>query len=70
VLGHTDGQEKALTYQFAGKSSSGLPPNGEWRCFSLADVENARVREGAWHTGSSHMTTQVCVEVVDVDVNR
>src|SRR5580704_12352825 len=26
VLGHSGGQEKALTYQFAGRSKSGLPP--------------------------------------------
>jgi hypothetical protein len=69
VLGHTDGQEKALTFQFAGGSSSGLPPGGEWRCLSIADVQDAQIRDGAWHTGFSHTKTQVCVELVDVDVN-
>jgi hypothetical protein len=28
VLGHTDGHEMALTYQFGGQSNSGLPPEG------------------------------------------
>ena len=32
ILGHSQGQEKALTYQVGGKSKSGLPPGGEWRC--------------------------------------
>ena len=32
ILGHSQRQEKALTYQFGGKSRSGLPPGGEWRC--------------------------------------
>jgi hypothetical protein len=69
VLGRTDGQEKALTYQFAGESTSGLPRGGEWRCLSLAHVHDARMRDGAWHTGFRHTKTQVCVDVVDVDVN-
>ena len=36
ILGHTQGQEQALTYQFAGESGSELPPGGEWRCLALA----------------------------------
>ncbi len=70
VLGHTKGQEKALTYQFGGESTSGLPRGGEWRCLVLAEVPNIRLRAGAWHSGSRHTRTQVCVEVVDVDVNK
>ena len=30
--------EKALTYQFGGQSSKGLPPGGQWRCLWLAKV--------------------------------
>ena len=70
VLGHTDGDEKALTFQFAGDSVSGLPPGGEWRCLSLADVRGAQLRAGPWRTGFRHSTTQVCVDVVDLDVER
>jgi uncharacterized protein len=29
VLGHTDGREVALVYQFAGESTSSLPPGGQ-----------------------------------------
>jgi hypothetical protein len=29
ILGHTNGQEMALAYQFAGQSKSGLPPPGQ-----------------------------------------
>jgi hypothetical protein len=32
ILGHSQGEEKALTYQFGGRSRSGLPRGGEWRC--------------------------------------
>jgi hypothetical protein len=69
ILGHTKGQEVALTYQFGGESKSGLPPGGEWRCLSLSKVRNARLRDGPWHAGSSHTQAQPCVEIVDIDVN-
>jgi hypothetical protein len=36
------GEEMALNYQFAGQSSKGLPPGGEWRCLKLQDVRDAR----------------------------
>src|ERR1700716_3957362 len=68
VLGHKDGDEKALTFQFAGDSVSGLPPGGEWRCLSLAQVRDAQLRPGPWRTGFRHSTTQVCVDIVDLDV--
>lgn len=70
VLGHTEGEEKVLAFQFGGESSKGLPPGGEWRCLFLRQVRNPRLREGAWHAGSSHTRPQVCVEEVDLDVNR
>jgi len=69
ILGHTKGQEKALTYQFAGESSSGLPPGGEWRCLFLSQVSDVRLRDGPWYSGASHTQPQGCVETVDLDVN-
>jgi hypothetical protein len=68
VLGHTDENEMALTFQFAGDSVSGLPPGGEWRCLSLAQVRDAQLRPGQWRTGFRHSKTQVCVDIVDLDV--
>lgn len=69
VLGHSRGEEKALTYQFGGESSSGLPPGGEWRCLWLSRVSDAQLRDGPWIAGSSHLQEQGCVEDVDLDVN-
>jgi hypothetical protein len=69
ILGHSDGREKALTYQFGGKSKSGLPPGGEWRCLFLSKVSKARLRDGPWLVGSRHIQPQGCVQVVDIDVN-
>jgi hypothetical protein len=69
ILGHTNGQEVALTFQFAGGSKSGLPPAGQWKCFWLSKVGNVRLRDGPWHAGSSHIRPQACVQAVDRDVN-
>lgn len=59
ILGHSQGQEKALTYQFGGQSKSGLPPQGEWRCLWLSkvsdvEVSDVQLRDGPWFAGSSH----------------
>ena len=69
ILGHSHGQEKALTFQFGGQSRKGLPPGGQWRCLFLTKVSDARLHDGPWHTGDSHSQPQGCVEIVDLDVN-
>jgi len=69
ILGHKDGREAALVYQFAGQSSRSLPPSGEWRCFVLADVRAPLTRDGPWYGDAKHRTVQRCVDVVFVDVN-
>jgi hypothetical protein len=60
------GEEVVLAWQFAGESSGPLP---QWRCLKLANVKHARVREGRWHAGGSHKTTQKCVTDIDLDIN-
>jgi hypothetical protein len=62
------GEEMALVFQFAGESSKGLPPEGEWRCLRLQDVKNATSRAGAWHTNHSHLKPQSCVKQVHYEV--
>lgn len=69
ILGHSQGQEKALTYQFAGESSRGLPPGGQWRCLWLSKVSDIQLHDGPWIAGAGHTQPQGCVEVVDLDVN-
>ena len=69
ILGHSRGDEKALTFQFGGKSKSGLPPSGEWRCLWLAKVSHVSLRDGPWRVGARHTQPQGCVEEVDLDVN-
>jgi hypothetical protein len=60
------GEEVVLAWQFAGESSGPLP---QWRCLRLANVRNARARDGRWHEGGSHKTTQKCVTEIDLDIN-
>lgn len=69
ILGHTNGEEKALIYQFAGSSGSGLPPRGDWKCLFLSKVRDAQRRDGPWRAGASHQQAQTCVEIVDLDIN-
>jgi hypothetical protein len=69
ILGHTDGQECTLAYQFAGSAKSGLPPGGQWKCLRLSEMTNVELRRGKWFTGSRHSKRQACVKDVDIDVN-
>ena len=69
ILGHSQREEKALTYQFGGESRSGLPRTGEWRCLFLSNVSDVQLRSGRWHTGDRHTQPSRCVDIVDLDVN-
>lgn len=60
------GEEAVLAWQFAGESSGPLP---QWRCLKLANVSAARARDGRWHEGGSHRSTQTCVRNIDLDIN-
>lgn len=69
VIGTKNGKPQVLTWQFAGGSSSGLPPGGEWRCMEVAGITNALAQDGEWHTGGRHTKPQTCVDWVDVEVD-
>jgi len=69
ILGHSEGKEKALTYQFGGKGRKTLPQEGAWRCLFLDKVSNVRLREGLWYSGDSHTQPSTCVQIVDLDAN-
>jgi len=69
ILGLSQGEEKALTYQFGGESKSGLRRGGQWKCLWLSGVSDVQMRDGAWHAGSRHSQKQTCVEIVDLDIN-
>lgn len=63
-----DGHEMVLSYQFAGQSSTGLPPGGEWRCMRVDEMSHVTSRDGDWHTGDNRSRPQTCVKDIDVEV--
>ena len=69
ILGHSRDQEKALVYQFGGRSRSRLPSGGQWKCLWLSKITDVQLRDGPWISGGRHSQKQTCVEVVDLDVN-
>jgi hypothetical protein len=69
VLGHSQGQEKALVYQFAGSTSKGPLTAPEWKCFFVSKMHAIEIRDGTWRSGDRHRKPQSCVEIVDLDVN-
>jgi predicted nucleic acid-binding protein len=69
ILGHKDGAEKVLAFQFGGTSTRGLPAKGQWRCFEVVAVKNPSTRDGPWFGASAHRKTQRCVDDVYIDVN-
>src|SRR5688572_22784270 len=66
ILGHKAGDEMVLVYQFGGSSNSRLP---DWKCLSVAKIVRPELRDGPWHSGSSHRSRQQCVDDVFIDVN-
>ena len=63
-----NGREKLLGFQFAGESSKGLPPGGEWRCMFIDQIEEVEARDGQWHTRDDHLQPQTCVDEIDYEV--
>lgn len=68
TLGHKNGREKVLGFQFAGESSRGLPPGGAWRCMFVDEVILLETKDGEWHTADNHMQPQSCVDEIDLEV--
>lgn len=68
VIGLKQGKERALFFQFAGGSKSGLPPGGEWRCLDLSRLSNISTYEGRWQQGPPKARPPSCVDQIDVQV--
>jgi hypothetical protein len=69
VLGMKNGVRHVLSYQFAGQSSEGLPPEGQWKCIDVDNLSQVLLRDGAWHTGVRKTNKpQRCVDLNEIDV--
>jgi len=68
TLGYKNGREKALLYQFAGGSKSGLGPAGSpenWRCVFIDRLSDVQIEDGEWHTAiGGHSRPQTCVDQI------
>lgn len=68
VIGMKNGRPQALFFQFGGTSSSGLPPDGEWRCIPIEGLDRVVSQAGEWHSAPNHSQPQTCVDIIDVEV--
>jgi endonuclease/exonuclease/phosphatase family metal-dependent hydrolase len=66
ILGHTEGEPKALVWQFGGESSEGRLG---WKCFRVSAIKDIQLVDGEWKAGSRHQQDQNCVRIVDYDAN-
>jgi hypothetical protein len=69
ILGHTNGEERALAWQTGGESSGRLPPGGAWRNVTLSEVTDARLLDSKARRGTRKSGKQLWVSDVDLDVN-
>ena len=69
ILGHTDGEERALAWQTGGSSSGRLPPGGAWRNVTLSEVTDARLLASKLRRGTRKSGKQQWVGDVDLEVN-
>ena len=68
ALGTKADRRHVLAYQFGGGSRSGLLDSGDWRCFAVDELSDARTRTGPWHSSPNVFNPQSCLDAVDVVV--
>lgn len=69
VLGSREGVRHVLSFQFAGDSSQGLPPGGQWKCMEVDGLSNVALKEGLWFTAPGKTgKPQLCVDIVHTSV--
>ena len=69
VVGWKVPAHHVLSYQFAGDSSKGLAPEGEWKCMDVDGISQLALRDGPWRTGTTHGKPQRCVDVIEAEIN-
>jgi hypothetical protein len=67
ALGTRAGRWQCLFFQFAGGSSKGLPPGGEWRCIPLNGLTISDVYDGLWHS-APYSQAESCHDHIVVEV--
>lgn len=67
AIGARDSEARALVFQFAGHSSRGLPPGGDWRCLAIDRLGEVSLQDGPWHS-REHSQPQRCIDEVDLSI--
>lgn len=65
LLGSKDGNMQCLFYQFGGKSSAEIGPDGDpnnWQCMFVSGLSNVVARAGDWHPATNHSIPSTCVD--------
>ncbi|HMI53190.1 MAG TPA: hypothetical protein VK525_16880 [Candidatus Saccharimonadales bacterium] len=69
VLGTKDGVMHVLSLQYAGGSSKGLPPGGQWKCMDVEGLSSITLTNGAWVTGPRKTDKpQSCVAEIHIEI--
>lgn len=68
VMGWKNEVHHVLSFQFAGESSRGLPPGGQWKCMEVEGITILSVVDGPWYTDPRHSRPQTCVDQIEVEV--
>lgn len=56
VLGHKGIEEQVLCWQYGGQSSTPLPPQGQWKCLTVAKISQLTLNGDAWCYGEKGKT--------------
>ena len=60
---------KVLAFQYAGGTTTILPPDGDWRCFAIGDLVDVRRNGDPWKISRAfYRRANRCVMKVDISV--
>ncbi|MEW6164269.1 MAG: hypothetical protein AB1642_04325 [Pseudomonadota bacterium] len=71
AVGHRDGREHALLYQFDGQDARDPPAPGSpdnWRCMPVDALGNITLHAGPWHSCDLDLLPHVCFDEVDLAI--
>ena len=68
LLGSRNGELRVFSYQYGGKTKSGLHPPGSpnnFRCMRVRDLQDIAVLDDRWYTGDGSGNRQTCLDRID-----
>lgn len=68
ALGSKHGERHVLVFQYSGKSGSGLPDDGEWRCLRVDRLQELSITPGPWRTAANVFNPQTCLDEIEAVV--